>query len=154
MKGNTHMYPVRNSVKAIIIKNNKLLCIKKSDSDGNYFILPGGGQDKDETFLETIMRECKEELGSRIKVGKLKYIREYIGKNHEFSETDKAHQVEYMFECELTEEPNLEYATNLDEGQEGIEWVEITRSNNRVYPKVLIERLYEKYEEIYWGDIN
>jgi ADP-ribose pyrophosphatase YjhB (NUDIX family) len=148
------MHPVRNSVKALIIRDNKLLCIKKCDQYGAYFILPGGGQEKDETFIETIQRECKEEIGSNINVGKLKYIREYIGKNHEFSLTDTAHQVEYMFECELLEEPNMGNATNFDEGQEGIEWVEITNSNDRVYPKVLIERLKNKYEEIYWGDIN
>jgi ADP-ribose pyrophosphatase YjhB (NUDIX family) len=148
------MHPVRNSVKALIIRDNKLLCIRKCDQYGAYYILPGGGQEKDETFIDTIIRECKEEIGSKIKVGKLKYIREYIGKNHEFSKTDIEHQVEYMFVCDLVEEPNLENATHFDEGQEGIEWVEITNSNNRVYPKVLIERLNIKYEEIYWGDIN
>jgi len=148
------MHPVRNSVKALIIRDNKLLCIKKCDQYGVYFILPGGGQKKDETFIETIIRECKEEIGAIIKVGKLKYIREYIGKNHEFSIADTAHQVEFMFECELIEELNIENATHFDKGQEGIEWVEITNSNDRVYPKVLIERLKNKYEELYWGDIN
>lgn len=148
------MHPVRNSVKAIIIKENRLLCIKKSDEHGDFFILPGGGQEKDETFTDTLKRECIEELGSRVTVGKLKYIREYIGKNHEFSATDTAHQVEYMFACELLEEPNLKKATHCDEGQKGIEWVEITCSNIRVYPKVLIERLYTNYEELYWGDVN
>ncbi len=148
------MYPVRNSVKALIIKDNRLLCIKKTDKNGDYFILPGGGQEKDETFIDTIIRECKEEIGSKVNVIKLKYIREYIAKNHEFSDDDKMHQVEYMFECELIEEENIENATNLDEGQEGIEWIDISNSNNRVYPKVLLERLNNKYEEIYWGDIN
>ncbi len=148
------MYPVRNSVKAIIIEDNKLLCIRKRDKYGDYFILPGGGQNKDETFVETLLRECQEELGSIVTVGKLKYIREYIGKNHEFSDTDDAHQVEYMFECDLIEQPNMDKATHLDEGQEGFRWVEITKSNKRVYPKVLIERLYDKYDDVYWGDIN
>ncbi|MCK5199463.1 MAG: NUDIX domain-containing protein [Spirochaetales bacterium] len=58
------MYPVRNSVKAIIIEDGKLLVIRKSDSDGYYYILPGGGQEKDETFIETVKRECMEELGA------------------------------------------------------------------------------------------
>ena len=149
------MHPVRNSVKALIIRDNKLLCIKKCDQYGVYFILPGGGQEKDETFLETIQRECKEEIGSKINVGKLKYIREYIGKNHEFSLTDNAHQVEYMFACKLLSEPDLSLASHLDNRQEGFEWVELEkRENFRVYPKILTKRLSENYEEIYWGDIN
>ena len=33
-------------------------------------------------------------------IGKfLRYIREYIGKNHEFKETDNFHQVEFVFDC-------------------------------------------------------
>lgn len=149
------MYPVRNSVKAIIIKNNKLLCIRKTDNQGNYYILPGGGQEKNETFIETLKRECLEEIGATIEIKSLKYIREYIGKNHEFRETDTEHQVEYMFECHLLEDPNILKASHQDEGQNGIEWVEILGNPEpRVYPKVFLGRLKDNYEEMYWGDIN
>jgi len=149
------MYPVRNSVKAIIIRDNRLLCIRKRDEIGHYYLLPGGGQEKDETFIEAVKRECIEELGAKIEVQSLKYIREYIGKNHEFGETDTAHQVEFMFECKLLEEPDHRKACHQDEGQNGIEWVEITAEPEpRVYPKVLIGRLKSEYQEIYWGDIN
>ena len=149
------MYPVRNSVKAIIIKNDKLLCIRKSDKDGYYYLLPGGGQEKNETFIETVKRECFEEIGAEIKVLKLIYIREYIGKNHEFKNTDDNHQVEFMFECELISEPNTNNANNIDDGQNGIEWVDINNSNEyRVYPKILLARIKNKENNIYWGDIN
>jgi len=149
------MYNVRNSVKAIIVQDNKLLCIKLSDKDGNYYILPGGGQEKNETFIETLKRECLEELGAEIEVQKIRYIREYIGKNHEFAHDDDNHQVEYMFACKLLSEPDLSLASHLDNRQEGFEWVELEkRENFRVYPKILTKRLSENYEEIYWGDIN
>lgn len=149
------MHPVRNSVKAIIRKDTRLLCIRKTDDHGNYFILPGGGQEKDETFIETVKRECLEEVGAHVEVGALKYIREYIGKNHEFKSTDTAHQVEYMFECTLLEEPDHQKASHLDEGQNGIEWVDILANPEpRVYPKVFIGRLKSGYEEVYWGDVN
>ena len=149
------MYPVRNSVKAVIIRDNMLLCIRKSDDDGYYYILTGGGQEKDETFIKTLERECIEEIGAKIKVESIKYIREYIGKNHEFRETDDAHQVEYMFNCTLLEEPNSNNATHLDDGQNGIEWISILgEPEPRLYPKILIGRLKTNYEEIYWGDVN
>lgn len=148
------MYPVRNSVKAIIIRDNKLLCVQKKDEHGFYFLLPGGGQDKNETFKEAVRRECREELGAEIEVGELKYIREYIGKNHEFADTDDAHQVEFMFECTLLGDVDEALATNKDIGQTGIVWVEITEGDARVYPKVLIERLHAKFKDLYWGDVN
>lgn len=149
------MYPVRNSAKAIIIRNSKLLCIKKNDPNGYYYVLPGGGQEKNETFIETLKRECIEELGAKINVLKLKYIREYIGKNHEFKDKDDAHQVDFMFECELIEEPNILMAHHQDDGQIGIEWIDIDGSSrSRVYPKVLISRLNSNWNELYWGDVN
>jgi len=147
------MYPVRNSIKAIILENRKLLCIEKRDIEGLYYILPGGGQEKNETFLEALARECKEELGATVKVKHLKYIREYIGKNHEFAAADDLHQVEFMFECELLDIPNIKNAYRLDDGQENLKWVELD-SEDRVYPMCLKERLKSKYEELYWGDIN
>jgi 8-oxo-dGTP pyrophosphatase MutT (NUDIX family) len=147
------MYPVRNSIKALIVENMKLLCIEKKDNEGKYYILPGGGQEKNETFIETLIRECKEEIGARVHVKRLRYIREYIGKNHEFAKTDDMHQVEFMFECELIDIPDIEKAHQKDEGQEDIKWVELN-GNDRVYPKCLKERLLAKYEGMYWGDIN
>jgi len=149
------MYPVRNSVKALIIRDNRLLCIQKSDVYGSYYLLPGGGQEKHETFIETLKRECLEELGATVEVGRLRYIREYIGRNHEFSATDDAHQVEFMFECLLLTEPDAARASQLDDGQSGLAWVDIDELNAlRVYPKVLIGHLLRGDTEVYWGDVN
>ncbi|HNT55141.1 MAG TPA: NUDIX domain-containing protein [Anaerolineaceae bacterium] len=148
------MKPIRNSVKAIIIKNNCLLCIRKVDELGVYYLLPGGGQDRNETFIETVTRECLEELGAPVQVGRLRYIREYIGENHEFCATDHNHQIEFMFECLLLADPDPQQASHYDEGQDGIEWVSLDSQTHRVYPKVLLERIRQGYAEVYWGDIN
>ncbi len=149
------MNQVRNSVKAIIIRDNKLLCIKKADSDGDYYLLPGGGQNKNETFEDAVKRECLEEIGAEISVNNLMYIREYVAKNHEFRETDSSHQVDFMFNCDLLSEPDFESAHEKDDNQSGIEWIDLDKSNEyRIYPKCLINRINDKYEEVYWGDVN
>lgn len=98
---------IRNSIKAIIIKDGKLPAIKAKDSFGNGFIyfLPGGGQEHGETMHETLRRECLEEINCKVKIRDTILVREYIGKNHEFDESHKDfHQVEYMFERDLEEE--------------------------------------------------
>lgn len=93
------MINLRNSVKAIIINENKILFIKQKSRDSGviFYILPGGGQDGGETFIDTIKRECKEEIGAKVTVEEIALIREYIGKNHEFSHKHaNTHQIEYM----------------------------------------------------------
>ena len=57
----------------------------------------------------------------------LLFIREYIGRNHEFSEYDRdVHQIEYMFLCGLPENGRLTIGKAPDEGQIGIAWLELT----------------------------
>ncbi|MDX2505329.1 MAG: hypothetical protein QNL62_12755 [Gammaproteobacteria bacterium] len=37
---------IRNVVRALVVRDHKLLLLRKRDEDGNdYFALPGGGQD-------------------------------------------------------------------------------------------------------------
>lgn len=60
--------------KALIIKNNKILLIKKSSKDKIQplkYDLPGGRKKVDETLEEHIKREVKEEVGLDIVPGKL-----------------------------------------------------------------------------------
>jgi len=67
------MISLRNSVKAIIIEKNKILFIqqKAPDTGEVFYVLPGGGQNGGETFIDTIKRECLEELGADVSVGEL-----------------------------------------------------------------------------------
>ena len=50
----------RNSAKAVILKDNKLLAIEKVDRDGQWYLLPGGGQEFGETLIDALKRECLE----------------------------------------------------------------------------------------------
>lgn len=151
----------RNSCKVIIINdNNELLTIQKKDKDDIYHVLPGGGQHHGETFIETIKRECKEEIGiESIVEEEILFIREYIGKNHEFPSNHKhVHQIEYIFKGKL-EERTFGNGTEEDEGQIGIEWIKIEELDSKnFYPKRLIPELRKyvkgKNDKVYLGDIN
>lgn len=154
---------IRNSAKAIIIQNDQLLTIKNRDPLGDFYILPGGGQDHCETLHEALRRECREEIGVEIVIGRLQFIREYIGANHEFSEHDgDVHQIEFMFRCALEEGHRPTNGTLLDTYQVGISWLPITQLNRyRLYPAVLKELLniassneIDSHIQIYLGDVN
>lgn len=59
---------IRNSVKAIIIVDGKLLLTKNQDDEGYFYLCPGGGQEHGETFHKTLQRECLEEIGSSVQI--------------------------------------------------------------------------------------
>lgn len=146
----------RNSAKAVIIENNKLLVIEKLDEKGPWYLLPGGGQEFGETLIDTLKRECLEEIGANVDVSKMILCREYIGKNHEFAETDSDfHQVEFYFECKLLSSIDESSAIQPDVGQIGVRWLSLTdNANHRLYPKFLLSALRDSSEFTYYGDKN
>lgn len=152
--------PVRNSAKAIIIENGCLLTTRNRDLFGDFFLLPGGGQHHGETMAEAVARECLEETGANIKVGRLALIREYISANHEFAEFDKTiHQVEFMFICTLEETVGTHAISEFDSMQTGTAWLEIANLQQyRLFPAILIDLLQAhadlKFPQIYLGDVN
>ena len=152
---------VRNSAKAIIIQTNQILVIKKQDTEGYYYILPGGGQEHGETLHEALKRECIEEVNATVDIGNLLFIREYIGKNHEhFAFDSEVHQIEYMFLCKVIEgATNIGNGTAPDDGQIGAEWLPIPDLlNYRLYPQSIrqnvIDHVSGKELPVYLGDIN
>ncbi len=151
------MQAIRNTAKAVIIKNQHLLTIKKQAGKAIYYTLPGGGQKPGETLPQTLERECLEELGIPIKVGRLLYIREYIGKHHEFANTDsEIHRVEFLFTCEFVTDIPPHNGDEPDKRQIGVEWLPVNQLEQfSLYPSVLRKLLYRSsHEEIYLGDVN
>ncbi len=60
------MRPVRNSAKAVIVADGRLLAVKKDDEEGISYILPAGRLRPSETLAEAVRRECREELGADV----------------------------------------------------------------------------------------
>jgi 8-oxo-dGTP pyrophosphatase MutT (NUDIX family) len=152
---------IRNSAKAIIINEDKILLTKNQDNEGYFYLYPGGGQEYRETLHDALIRECIEEIGQKVEIGALLHIREYIGKNHEHASFDfNIHQVEYYFVCHLMDGiNNYKKPTNPDSHQIGIEWICVRDLlQYRIYPKELskyiIKYLLDEKSPIYLGDIN
>lgn len=152
------MKPIRNSAKAVIIQEGKLLLTKNQDEQGFFYLFPGGGQEFGEELIHAVIRECMEEIGSEVIVNDLIHVREYIGKNHQFADWDSnVHQVEFYFICQLKDaHANISNGVNPDSYQVGVEWVDLgTLEEIRLYPKTLGTILKNKMESrIYIGDVN
>lgn len=63
-------------VGAIIFHNGKLVTTKMQKKGNSYYVLPGGGVEENETIIEAIKREVKEETDLDVKKFRLVYVRE------------------------------------------------------------------------------
>ena len=133
------MRHIRTAARALIIHEQKLLAIKMRDRSGIFYLLPGGGQNHGETLKEGLQRECLEEIGTEVEIGELLYVREYIGKNHQFRNAHRAfHQVENVFRCTLPRPEEIGPGSELDKKQVGIEWLPLKELPNiRLLPEVI-----------------
>jgi len=154
------MSKVRTAARALIIRDRKLLLVKNKDNDGDWYMLPGGGQIKNHTLAETLHRECLEETGYKISsIGHLVLVREYISNNHEFKNADPDfHQIDLIFQCTLVEK-EATIPTEMDIRQTGVEWVKLNKLKElRLYPAILKECFDENgfipRENIFLGDVN
>lgn len=133
---------LRYAAKALIIEDGRILCLKKHGDIGTFFVLPGGGQNPAELLPQTVLRECREELGAAVEVGRLRYVQEYIGDNHDFRKVHRGrHFVNLYFECRLLERPET-HALAPDDGQVGLEWLEVSKLTSiAFFPRALAARL-------------
>jgi ADP-ribose pyrophosphatase YjhB (NUDIX family) len=140
---------IRNSAKALIIKDGKMLANKLSDNGDIFYIMPGGGQETEELLPEAVKREVAEEMGIEIEPKSLEFVVEGL-------RGESFHRVDLVFLCEYVGEiENAEI--HGDHNQIGFEWLPIKNlMNEPLYPSKLrsqIIRLYNNEKtQVYLGN--
>ena len=69
-----------DKIALIYIKDKKILCTLSKGKDTYY--LPGGKREKDEADIDTLLRECKEELDVEVKKETVKYYGTFEAQAH------------------------------------------------------------------------
>ena len=60
---------IRNAVRAVIVKDQQILVLRKQYPSGEVrYALPGGGQEPGETLEAALHRECREEIDASVTV--------------------------------------------------------------------------------------
>ncbi|MEM8549336.1 MAG: NUDIX domain-containing protein [Verrucomicrobiota bacterium] len=151
---------VRSAARALIVQEGKLLAIQMQRVPGEvFYILPGGGQKHGETLIDALQRECLEEIGSKVDVGEIAYVREYIGRHHHLRKLHKDfHQLEVVFCCTVPEGVMPAPGRGHDRHQIGVVWLPLEElPQMEFYPEVL-KRFIDGGEitasRLYLGDIN
>ena len=82
----------RVSVRGLVLKDNKLAVIfRRKINDGKieeYYAIPGGGVEENETLEEALIRELKEELNIEVNVKDLVF------------KIEQEDRIEYFYNCE------------------------------------------------------
>jgi len=135
-----------NRVRAIIIKDNKLLTIKRSKQELIYFVFPGGGVEQGEDLETAMKRECKEEIGVEIKI-----MNNFTSERFDRGEIE---QLEHFYFCdivagELGTGDGPEYEVNSGyEGTHEIEWLHVNDLlNYDLRPKEVALKLFNIFKK-------
>jgi 8-oxo-dGTP diphosphatase len=150
---------IESSAKAIIIQDEAVLLIRYRDSTemglGDWYSLPGGRQRFGETLEEALLRECREEIGTEVRPGRLLFVREYIHSRHELAAKGRdQHKIEFMFLCSLASD--VRKPRESDPDQVSAEWIKLERLPDlNVFPTALRHTgdLIAAAGETYWGDV-
>ena len=141
---------VRSTVKAIILHEGKVLLNRCRDANnGEYFSLPGGGQEQFETMADAIHRECLEETGYSVEPVRFAALMEEICLDPFIREhyLQYAHKMLHIFICRLTKTERIE-PTETDDLQISIDWIPVEdvpsinllpKELRAVFPKLIAE---------------
>lgn len=129
---------IRNSAKALVIRNGKMAAIKVRDAGEEWYIMPGGGQEAEETLSEAVCREVLEELGIFVACGELLFVVEGV-------HGEAFHRVDLVFACDdLGDAPNS--VLHGDTNQVGTAWLDIeTLDSQPLYPSKLRRQIMNYY---------
>lgn len=151
---------IRSAAKAMIVRDGRLLLVHcRDEQGGDWYGLPGGGQEQGEPLAETIVRECREEIDAQVEVVGLRFVRDYVVANHGFSYLEEArHQVEHIFECRVPDDYAARSGPGADRAQVGVVWLDAEALETaRVYPALIKSLLDPKRRAklpVYWGDVG
>jgi ADP-ribose pyrophosphatase YjhB (NUDIX family) len=116
---------IRNSVRAVIIRDGRILLLRKEYEDGSeQFALPGGGQETGEPLAMALIRECQEEIGADVQIGSLIYVADRF-KPRDTPPGSIRHLVEFLFSCNVVESYTAQNGHHPDRHQVEVVWVEL-----------------------------
>ena len=141
----------RNSAKAIVINNGKILVNRCESRFGEYYTLPGGGQKTGEMLTETVRRELLEETGYSVTPLRLSGIYERVSEGRD---EGMCHKIYFIFLCRLNSGSHVD-PSETDRFQIGTDWVPLREIGSRnLFPRAIrdnIRSLTGYGETIYIG---
>ena len=128
----------RNSAKAIVVHDGKLLVNRCVSRFGEYYALPGGGQHTGEMLAETVRRELLEETGYSVVPLRLSGIYERICEGRR---DGNSHKIYFIFLCRLADDIRRS-PTEKDRFQIDCAWIDLKSAHREnLFPRAIRDNL-------------
>ena len=149
---------IRNAVRAVIIRGNRILLIRKEYEDGSQrFALPGGAQDPGETLTTALDRECREEIGTEVRILSLIHVADWF-KRRDTVPPSSRHLVEFLFACDVGDAYTPQNGYHPDKHQVEVLWIELDRLDSiPLWPRSIatfLPDIQQKKSAVYLGTIE
>ncbi|MDN4494340.1 NUDIX domain-containing protein [Ureibacillus aquaedulcis] len=129
-------FPIRVRACALVIENDRILLVEFEDERGVHYNLPAGGVEQNESVIEAVKREAREEASIEVEVGPLALVFEYAPhlNANRFGETPS---LQLIFDCKIIDDSIPELPNNPDPNQIGVKWIPLNKLKNIVlYPNI------------------
>lgn len=125
---------IRTAARAVIIRDEQLLVLRRQGVQGEFYVLPGGGQHHGESIHETLKREVFEEVSLRVEIDQMLFINEFIAKRDSlFPEIESdVHQIDFTFLCKIISQNEAMVGETPDVHQVGIAWIPLNEITDYV----------------------
>lgn len=138
---------MRERAVGIVIKDGKVLLIRRIKKGGEYFVFPGGKIEEDETPEHAVVRELKEETTLDIKINRLLF--NLVNQFDEYGGYHKGYPNEHYFlvtDFDGTVELGGPEKIKMNEdNQYHLEWHELHNIQNlsQLYPADAVKKIIE-----------
>lgn len=119
---------IRTAARAVIIDDNRLLVLRRTGVQGEFYVLPGGGQNHGESIFDTLKREVLEEVSLNVEIKELLFLNEFIGSRDSFfpEEDGDVHQIDFTFLCKIKSDNEAKMGDTPDVHQIGVQWIPLS----------------------------
>lgn len=150
--------PIRNAARALIIRQDKILLLRKEGGGRDTrFALPGGAQELGETLIDALQRECIEEIGAAVQVGELLHVADFF-KLRDTQPPSRRHVVEFLFRCSVSDDYKPHNGDRPDKHQVEVVWADVPDvSRLPLFPQFLSDCIAQHLKggkTLYLGDFH
>lgn len=132
---------IRTAVRAVILRDDHLLVQHKVYADGRErYALPGGAQDPGESLADALVRECEEEIGTEVEVGRLLFVADYLKPRETLPPTTRQ-QVEFLFLCSVPDTYTAQNGPHPDNHQKAVLWTPLSEIETSILVPKQFRRL-------------
>ena len=129
---------------AIIIQEEKILLVRYNDRHRrSYLVGPGGGVENDESIIQALVREVKEETGLEVNPYKLLFVEDLL--------SSRNRHAKIWFLCNTIGGKVKKTQGAVDEGIVEVRWYGRDELNSEVvYPSILLNENWESFFADNW----